>query len=396
MKSPLNLTRSALYRMGHLYRHIRGRETWRRFRIAAARYDTSVPRIVVRALRLYWVGRFLPEESLSKGLVDPSVPFGEHERHFSEERLHGFQNAINSPHAAMCRDKLLFHAYCGGHNLPVAPMLGIVSTCGSRRHDGRPLNNEAQWCEFIETALPPAFIIKPRWGNQGRGVRLIGTGAGRDPEAVRALSREFMALAGGGEDYVMEERLVVHDDIARLTGTDAISSIRVVTLVPDSGVPEIMGAYARLIVGDSITDNISDFATGKYSGNLLANIDLESGRIATAWLPSTDGVGYHWTEEHPRTSRSLIGERFPCWEEIRRLVQGAAERFLPIRTVGWDVAVTPGGAVLIEANEQYKYSDSGESVSRLRNALSGKERRRGDKPAADRSHAAGQEGGGPC
>lgn len=41
------------------------------------------------------------------------------------------------------------------------------------------------------------------------------------------------------------------------------------------------------------------------------------------------------------------------WEEAFALVRGAAPHFLPLRTLGWDIAITPDGPMIIEANAHW-------------------------------------------
>ena len=40
----------------------------------------------------------------------------------------------------------------------------------------------------------------------------------------------------------------------------------------------------------------------------------------------------------------------PLWEEAKELVSSAAYKFLPLRTMGWDVAISDRGAILLEGN----------------------------------------------
>jgi len=40
----------------------------------------------------------------------------------------------------------------------------------------------------------------------------------------------------------------------------------------------------------------------------------------------------------------------PFWQEVQSLAETAAQNFLPIRTIDWDIALTPKGPVLIEGN----------------------------------------------
>lgn len=185
-----------------------------------------------------------------------------------------------------------------------------------------------------------------------------------------ALSRKLQTLPDSGDDWLLERRVTIDERIAELTGSASVSTVRVVTLVADRSEPEIMGSHFRVIASNSLTDNFNDWETGKPSGNILALPDLDTGVVGEAWAPGAGGLGYQRATLHPRTGLPIEGFSIPWWSEVRRLVQVAAARFLPIRTIGWDVAITPNGPMLIEGNEQYQYSSFGPRVVRLREALS--------------------------
>ena len=53
---------------------------------------------------------------------------------------------------------------------------------------------------------------------------------------------------------------------------------------------------------------------------------------------------------HPRTGLRFEGFQLPLWQDLCDLVIGSAKKFLPIQTIGWDVAVTSKGPVIVEAN----------------------------------------------
>jgi len=369
MISLLRFASSLTYRIGHMYRHFCKKTPKEQFRLAAKHYGTTTPRIFIRAVQLYLAGRFLPDESRSKGLLDPKKPFNDHVKYFSDERLNGYQKTINSPNAEMCRDKLLFNPYCLAHALPVAEILGIISSHGSRTGSGLILCKEEQWENFIKTDLPSEFIAKPRSGNKGRGIQLMGIGNTSEASDVRTLSIELQKLIMEKEDYILEKRIILHDSIAQLTGTKGLSSLRVFTLVDLNGNSTVMDAYFRVIVNDSITDNISNYDSGKLSGNILAIPDLANGIITSAWIPNENGVGFRDIQDHPRTGLPISGFQLPMWEEVCKLACRAASVFVPIRTIGWDIAITPTGPILIEANERYQHAGSGERVIQLRESM---------------------------
>jgi hypothetical protein len=55
-------------------------------------------------------------------------------------------------------------------------------------------------------------------------------------------------------------------------------------------------------------------------------------------------------EAHPDTGRRVAGEMLPSWPEARDLALEAHRRFPTLGSVGWDVALTPDGPVLVEGN----------------------------------------------
>jgi hypothetical protein len=59
------------------------------------------------------------------------------------------------------------------------------------------------------------------------------------------------------------------------------------------------------------------------------------------------------TSEHPETGLKFAGFRLPLWKEVLSLSEEAAYKFLPLRTVGWDLAITEKDVKLIEANAYY-------------------------------------------
>jgi hypothetical protein len=84
------------------------------------------------------------------------------------------------------------------------------------------------------------------------------------------------------------------------------------------------------------------------SGGFFVNVDLETGRL--------EGKGFQFLRygrevfvEHPDTKVVLGGRCVPYFKEAINLVK-AALALLPAKIVGWDVAVSEDGPVLVEAN----------------------------------------------
>ncbi len=58
-------------------------------------------------------------------------------------------------------------------------------------------------------------------------------------------------------------------------------------------------------------------------------------------------------ERHPDSGLAIAGFKLPQWREVSALVIRAQQSVPNLRSAGWDVAVTPDGPVLLEANLTY-------------------------------------------
>ena len=57
-----------------------------------------------------------------------------------------------------------------------------------------------------------------------------------------------------------------------------------------------------------------------------------------------------WIDVHPTTGGRITGREIPMWEEVCDLVRRAHGAFEDWVVIGWDVAVTASGPLLVEGN----------------------------------------------
>jgi hypothetical protein len=122
-----------------------------------------------------------------------------------------------------------------------------------------------------------------------------------------------------------------------------------VTLVATDGSAQIVWADIKVIVGKNIVSNL---AHGLH-GNLFAEIDVPTGRLKTPQIIDVERGGNRDVLRHPETAAPLEGFPIPAWEEILAITQRAAKFFLPVRTIGWDVALSGRGPRILEGNIWY-------------------------------------------
>jgi hypothetical protein len=98
-----------------------------------------------------------------------------------------------------------------------------------------------------------------------------------------------------------------------------------------------------MAMGDNhVVDNL-------HAGGIAAGIDLETGILGPASnLGMEAELG--WLARHPGSGAPICGVRLPHWDEFAAFVINAHRAFADRVLIGWDIAITPDGLVVVEAN----------------------------------------------
>ena len=190
------------------------------------------------------------------------------------------------------------------------------------------INRDTSFEEFCEFADGIDYIFcKPIESGGG-----LGTEKFKITDDLRGLYDTLMA----------KERLLVEECIKQHEAVDefipgCVCTVRVVVLQDEEGTHTIC---AGMRFGhDGITDNFSQ-------DGMVADIDIESGVIVT---DAVDKKG-HVYEKHPISGKTFKGFKVPNWDKVRYVTENAMNVLPGINYVGWDVAICPDSAVLVEGN----------------------------------------------
>lgn len=198
-------------------------------------------------------------------------------------------------------------------------------------------NRKITYEEFCEkTAGLTQLIVKPVYGTHGSGVEKLDI-----PSDDREKRSSFEMLMEKPKSQV-EEVIVQHPDVAAFSPA-SVNTVRLVTIKDDSGIVHFMYAALRMGTGGLI-DGIS-------AGGIFAPVDVETGQVIR------DGIKFNneTCEKHPVSGKKIKGFQVPNWESVLSAAKTGAERLKGARLIGWDIAVTQEGAVLIEANSEANY-----------------------------------------
>lgn len=200
---------------------------------------------------------------------------------------------------------------------------------------------------LAQTVFP--IFGKPAKGCQARGtVRIdaidrasgLATLANGTQVQVATLAAEVAENAENG--YVFQDVVAQHPDVTALVGSENVSTLRLVTVVEDDR-PRLLYAVWKLGSAKAMSDN---FWQG---GSLICHVNPTDGTVLTGRLGS--GTGTTWVQAHPQTGLPIVGRVVPNFQKAVDLALAAHGAFPVNGVLGWDIALTPGGACLIECNE---------------------------------------------
>jgi hypothetical protein len=319
---------------------------------AARQYGQSRVTIGLRLLSLYWHRGFRPGEALEIGLANPMIAQEALRACFTKSELMALQNELNPRELiSITEDKSVFASYCSARGIPAPTYFATLGRKTAEIPDGSSLTTRESWLGDIAPQLPPAFITKPALGVYGEGVKIWK----REGPVFRDHKQRLYSAEALYEQccsdpkydrYVVQSRLINHRSLVELTGSSSLQTVRVVTLIDGDGKARCLYAEWKLVVGDNVTDN---FSAGR-SGNLAASVALADGSVGPAQAAASNGIGFRQFQFHPDTGAPVAGFRLPNWNLVIELALSAAKLFLPLRTIGWDIGITPDGPVIVEGN----------------------------------------------
>lgn len=194
--------------------------------------------------------------------------------------------------------------------------------------DGRVATYE-EFEKFINDK--DACFAKPEFGDSGRGVEKLYK---KDFDTIKGMYDYIMSKG----NCIIEECIVQHEEMSRLY-PDAVNCMRVVTDLLDD---EVYVAYVVLKCGSG-----GGYCDNSGQGGLISAVDKETG-IAEGI--ATDDLIQHHYEKHPDTGVKFDGFKIPLYEDAINMCKDAAKVVPEIRHIGWDVAISNDGPLLIEGN----------------------------------------------
>lgn len=195
---------------------------------------------------------------------------------------------------------------------------------------------------FDQNPSYDSLFIKKTYGSYGgdRVYKIFRHQLSSDVKMIEALYFEVIKTG-----FLIQETVKQHPEMNKLNPS-CVNTIRIDTFIDKEGNVEIMSAFLRMSTTNLHVDNIT-------SGGFRVGVDLQSGRLKKYAYSGFGSVGTLVLTEHPVTKTVFENFSIPYFEEAKEMLLKTASLMPGLRLVGWDMAISETGPVLIEGNADY-------------------------------------------
>lgn len=314
-------------------------------------------------------------EYFEYGIWDPVLSVEQRAEFIGWRTSQELDRRLNEAHfRVLANDKLINYLILASRNFPIPKPIATFTTGRRSIANEHILASEEALRQFLSEDVFPCFV-KPVSAGYGRGAMGVRQMQG---DAVQLLDGNVISLETFLQPFrfapyngmLFQECIEAHPAIKALTGTKAISCVRMICFAL-AAEPVIHTAFFKIVTGHNMLDN---FSHGDF-GNCLGAIDIDTGTITHAIARLGPGGSI---SQHPTTQQPLIGFKLPDWEAAIDMVKNATVHFPGLHLQNWDVALTSNGPVLVELNTESELavpqaiSHRGLMDQALRNLLHGK------------------------
>lgn len=241
--------------------------------------------------------------------------------------------------ATILESKLSFSLFTDKHNLP-APQI-ISYNIGKNFYFNSKhyiINSKNELIDFFakvfNNSKEAALFLKPINGIGGKGCLLF------NKEQFKLQINDDCYNTLVNHNYLHQEKIMQHPIINKIH-SKSINTLRINTYLDTDGNSHVISALMRFGSGNLVTDNES-------SGGFYIALDIENKALKGVGRQSMSRNGNTFTH-HPDSKVKLDGFKIPYITESIELTLLAA-KMLPTRIIGWDIAITQKGPVIIEGN----------------------------------------------
>lgn len=206
----------------------------------------------------------------------------------------------------------------------------IMYTISGNIYEGSRRKISINEAKTLIEHLSQELIIKPELGMGGEGIKFSYSS-----------DLNLKELADKG-DFIIQPVFKQHHILHKIN-PDSLNTLRILTLLNEQGIAEIVSSCLKFGLGESRIDNVS-------AGGGICGVHPDGFLYKSFY----DGTYVNHGLIHPKTQIVLSDIKIPNYEDVKKACKIAHERYPYVKFIGWDVAIgVDEKPVLIEWNARY-------------------------------------------
>jgi hypothetical protein len=331
----------SLLNLNHTISHLKS--IWRQSTELALAYNCSPITLIFKATFLRIRYQIYFKDAIYHELLNPKKSFMRARSFIDTNKVCTTLKFINFP-SDNVDDKANFHKICRANNIPTPKLIALSDENGVWGEDNAVIASGEGLAKAINDTPANDFVLKPTRQYSGKGILFLSKKNNQTLTCQLGINHTISELYEliNTKAYILQLSIDNHPIINKLSCSPALQTIRIVTFNRKNSTPFIFAALLKISNSELLIDN---YEYGE-NGNLVAMINIDTGVIS-------HGVGKHLGDTyhvHPATQMPITGLQLPLWDQCLKLAIAAAEMSLPVKAIGWDIALTPTGPVMIEGN----------------------------------------------
>lgn len=271
----------------------------------------------------YRFGMFM-KDFTDKELMKSYLPQGAYGRITADKNLN---------YHILIDDKILFHDIMTTYHLPVPERYFVYEAGTFRDHEN--ILDDDHVNAILSVADGDRIYIKRFRGGAASGISIATKSpTGYVLETGEVLTAEVIRKVFGDSNYIFEKQLV-QDPVLSAFNSDTVNTLRIMTYKD-----KVVSCSVRMGRRGSFVDNAA-------KGGIVCSLDMETGCLEEYGLREYDLTKYY---EHPDSHLKFDGVLIPQWPAAKALVEKTIKIMPYYNSVGFDVATTVDGPVIIEIN----------------------------------------------
>lgn len=251
------------------------------------------------------------------------------------EEFRKSRNKINRPYdpyslVVLLRDKKLFYETMNMHKFPVAKIIGIII-------NGIVYDINMNRIENIKKEIEgfPLFIKD----NNGECASFI--------EKINSYDEMQTLLCDLTRGVYIIQEAIKQISIFNNLNPYSVNSLRIVTTMDKYGETDVFSSIFR--IGTTVSKNADNWSKGGIAIGVKNNGELNEFGFCK---PQYGGR----LNLHPDSGVIFKNFKIPYYKETIKLVCNAHKLYYGIGAIGWDVAITEEGPMIIEGNDNWEIS----------------------------------------